>query len=1309
MERSRNSQKLQYDLAETRNDGFDPANQTLKQAPLSTSHTNSRSAEFVASDSARHALNYSFQTGEEFSIEFMRDKVIPKRPYIPNPSRHQITSSNYVDLRRRRAISNAEPGSGSDVPGLASENKAPSEKIEKKGFVETNNKSYLALTRTQSHAPAGNSSYRAFHPQYASSDPSPTRVKFLCSYGGKFLPRPSDGKLRYVGGATHILRINKSMSWEELMQRARRMYNQTSVIKYQLPGEDLDALISVHCNDDLQHMIDECTVLEDSEASQRPRMFLFSSDDSDIMHFTLGTMEGDSAAQYVAAINGLEASVDASSLQGLQSMSAGDLDQSISASVELGVNPRLTASETTGTYVSPEAGRSRTTTTSLSSPMQANLSGDIKNHPEFKDYNKRHNAEGPYSAIHHHDTYQSDGNGIPTSASTSETYAKPLNKLLNAHWSGTADFSVGISSQDQNVENREAKPIVKGLSQQIDAAKENQSGHRFSSPVQQHGVSLSCVQLETPCGTSASVFETSSRHRMKILETQVSLSLDTSVSAGKSSMPQEHVQPYTSAGEVTTKCSDYKPKITALVSEDSHPRVSRVSFKDQMPINQEELLIKLSNFSDQIGSHKSELDQFSHKKQQLVGLLVPVPVEDLSSESDILSIAANPLRSNPTSTQNDVKEIERRETSVSVIQRNQVGIVSIAQTPGNSSCPHDPMIGNKPLTEHSACNHEEAVVPSSSHLASDQTINARNRTSELHRKVEKLERDYTPSSVADEKNTLKKYRTWNESDMSTSQESSTFDGKTFMPDICFQDPLVEGSEATKPNSSSSSIGSIMKQKENPTLLSSKLCKEEITTTVRKLDTARKHADTHLDRDAGIVSQGNSSLPTMEHNNPLNYTNSQFLPDLVTNSFSKVKTSEEPSTSTTSSKHNVIIGSDMPSGESQYSLLNLFNDEFSSKDVTVMNQKQVHEEHFLTEIGGSHSGQLHFAPLENEVMFGQKNPQIDFDEVDSSLANVGENLRTALLEYEECVSDKKEVNEPGTDVSMEVPHLRNVQIIKDEDLEELRELGSGTYGTVYHGKWRGTDVAIKRIKNSYFTGQSSQTDKTILGFWREVGILSKLHHPNVVAFYGIVKYEPGGTLATVTEFMPHGSLKHVLRRKDKYLDFRKRLLIAMDAAIGMEYLHSKNIVHFDLKCDNLLVNLKDQSRPICKVCDFGLSKMKLHTMVSGGVRGTLPWMAPELLYTNSNKVSEKIDVYSFGIVMWEILTGEEPYADMHYGEVIGGLLHNTLRPPVPVSCNKEWRNLMEQCWAADPEQRPTFTQIASCLYSMYKASQTRATS
>ncbi|KAL6880455.1 hypothetical protein ACP4OV_012020 [Aristida adscensionis] len=305
---------------------------------------------------------------------------------------------------------------------------------------------------------------------------------------------------------------------------------------------------------------------------------------------------------------------------------------------------------------------------------------------------------------------------------------------------------------------------------------------------------------------------------------------------------------------------------------------------------------------------------------------------------------------------------------------------------------------------------------------------------------------------------------------------------------------------------------------------------------------------------------------------------------------------------------------------------------------------------------------------------------------------------------------------------------NVQIISNEDLEDLREMGSGAFGTVFHGKWKGTDVAIKRIKNSCFMFSSSQADKLVTEFWREAAIISQLHHPNILAFYGVVNNGPGGTLATVTEFMVNGSLKKVLLRKDKYLDWRRRLMLAMDAAIGMEYLHSKDIVHFDLKCDNLLVNVKDPSRPICKilgrqtkkdrgstktklcielVADFGLSKMKQATLVSGGMRGTLPWMAPELLTMNGTKVSEKVDVYSFGIVMWEIITGEDPYDGMHYGGVIGGILSNTLRPPVPTSCNPEWRKLMEQCWSTEPERRPSFTEVASRIRAILEASQSES--
>ncbi|XP_051204523.1 uncharacterized protein [Lolium perenne] len=295
-----------------------------------------------------------------------------------------------------------------------------------------------------------------------------------------------------------------------------------------------------------------------------------------------------------------------------------------------------------------------------------------------------------------------------------------------------------------------------------------------------------------------------------------------------------------------------------------------------------------------------------------------------------------------------------------------------------------------------------------------------------------------------------------------------------------------------------------------------------------------------------------------------------------------------------------------------------------------------------------------------------------------------------------------LNKESDKTSQGVPILDdidNLQIIKNSDLEELRELGSGTFGTVYHGKWRGSDVAIKRISDRCFVGKASEEQRMKTDFWNEACKLASLHHPNVVAFYGVVLDGPGGSVATVTEYMANGSLRQALQRHEKIFDRRRRLLIVMDVAFGMEYLHGKNIVHFDLKSDNLLVNLRDAQRPICKVGDLGLSKVKCQTLISGGVRGTLPWMAPELLNGSSNLVSEKVDVFSFGIVMWELITGEEPYADLHYGAIIGGIVNNNLRPPVPESCDPQWRSLMEQCWSAEPSERPSFTEVVKRLRAM----------
>ncbi|RID54779.1 hypothetical protein BRARA_G02073 [Brassica rapa] len=403
---------------------------------------------------------------------------------------------------------------------------------------------------------------------------------------------------------------------------------------------------------------------------------------------------------------------------------------------------------------------------------------------------------------------------------------------------------------------------------------------------------------------------------------------------------------------------------------------------------------------------------------------------------------------------------------------------------------------------------------------------------------------------------------------------------------------------------------------------------------------------------------------------------------------------------------------------------LAEQQFIQRDVASIDQA---DSHFPSDIkdGGESSRLHHVTPLSRDgISTNLADPQLtlgrDYEDDNgggtSTILPTPEDDQMKVTESEEFGAMVENLRMPDSEPKDEKKETRQaaltplgsesdydgLQIIKNEDLEELKELGSGTFGTVYHGKWRGSDVAIKRIKKSCFAGRSSEQERLTGEFWGEADILSKLHHPNVVAFYGVVKDGPGGTLATVTEYMVDGSLRHVLVRRDRHLDRRKRLIIAMDAAFGMEYLHSKNIVHFDLKCDNLLVNLKDPSRPICKVGDFGLSKIKRNTLVSGGVRGTLPWMAPELLNGSSSKVSEKVDVFSFGIVLWEILTGEEPYANMHYGAIIGGIVNNTLRPTIPAFCDDEWRTLMEECWAPNPTARPSFTEVAGRLRVMSSA-------
>ena len=264
-------------------------------------------------------------------------------------------------------------------------------------------------------------------------------------------------------------------------------------------------------------------------------------------------------------------------------------------------------------------------------------------------------------------------------------------------------------------------------------------------------------------------------------------------------------------------------------------------------------------------------------------------------------------------------------------------------------------------------------------------------------------------------------------------------------------------------------------------------------------------------------------------------------------------------------------------------------------------------------------------------------------------------------------------------------------IKVEDVKFGDRVGIGSFGEVYRGMWRGTEVAIKKLIDQDITKESKQE------FLGEVSIMRRLRHPNIVLFMGVITTQDN--LAIVTEFLPRGSLFKLLHRSGIQLDLRRRLRMAEDVAKGMHYLHTCNpmIVHRDLKSPNLLVD-----RNWCvKVTDFGLSRMKHSTFLSTKSNaGTPEWMAPEVL--RSEPANEKSDIYSYGIILYELLTGKVPWEGLNAMQVVGAVAFQDKRLAVPEGIHPRIAELMTQCWHSKPSERPSFFDILGVLREVIRA-------
>ncbi|XP_023519319.1 uncharacterized protein LOC111782750 [Cucurbita pepo subsp. pepo] len=1277
-----NYEQVRLTNLEARNQGVGSTNQRSFQDPSSNISTNIRPPEYNMLVGASPGHNYSIQTGEEFALEFMRERVNAKHHFIPTNSPDLGVSTGYMDLKGIMGIPHASSDSGSSIAMLNPVEKDHVQHFERGGLSHEEKSSYNSM-RFVPRASSRNDVSR-FHGFTSSgaSDSSTRKMKFLCSFGGKIMPRPSDGKLRYAGGETRIIHITKDISWSKLLQKTSTIYDQVHTIKYQLPGEDLDALVSVSCDEDLQNMMEECNVPENG-GSTKPRMFLFSISDLEDAQIGVGSTEGGSEIEYVIAVNGMDLSSRRNSTP-LGNTPGNNIDELLALNVgsENGqVAPELPDNmKSSLTIAAPSFSQSSQT-------IWTNFSSGFKSNLQPSSGQKLQQGElGPSQLSSFH----------------------PMQCLPEKV--GKSSVPSSIQSQHDYVLNNNATPVENISSVPSKGYVYEHGGLATDYPVSGFHAKDSDALLKEGKITETSTSKLSEPDKIQSLEKEVSFK-DAQIKREGSlhkidetneSKKFEH-EYLASSNPSDASVLSYNSKAVQVINSDTDLGSNFLlmkSNKHQDP-SQESVPLEASNE----GNKRTE-DKFSSDGLPTSGFGASEADEtEFSYTEPILPPRVFHSERIPRE-QAELNRLSKSDDSFGSQFLRTQGNTDYSQTLTESA--ETLLDGNVTLQSEQSVSSSKAGVPRGNCQALEDGLGAFEKyktSADANNKTMNISGEHDGSEVSDMSNIKipSAYRK-ETGGLAPASEEVSYKHK----EESSMDPLESGWID----------GSTHKNHRNET--------QEHAESSSLTENPGKNV-THVEPGVGIG--------TSEHGDILIDINDRFPRDFLSDIFSKARNSENISGINPLHGNGAGLSLNVENHEpKRWSYFrNLVQEEFVGKDISLMDQdhpgfssslENVEEGGTMnrypplnSDVGAIYHRDSHInlddnIQQESRLLTGPSSTNLFTDNDSSKLKDnesmqLDEPISKAPQAENDAKLDIQDIGVPLVDFYLEEIDISTLQIIKNEDLEEQRELGSGTFGTVYHGKWRGTDVAIKRIKKSCFTCRSSEQERLTVEFWREADILSKLHHPNVVAFYGVVQDGPGGTLATVTEFMVNGSLRNVLLSKDRYLDRRKRLIIAMDAAFGMEYLHSKNIVHFDLKCDNLLVNLKDPFRPICKVGDFGLSKIKRNTLVTGGVRGTLPWMAPELLNGSSSKVSEKVDVFSFGIVLWEILTGEEPYANMHYGAIIGGIVNNTLRPPVPSFCDPDWRLLMEQCWSPDPVVRPSFTDIASRLRVMSTAAQTRS--
>ncbi|XP_051025216.1 LOW QUALITY PROTEIN: mitogen-activated protein kinase kinase kinase 21-like [Acomys russatus] len=278
--------------------------------------------------------------------------------------------------------------------------------------------------------------------------------------------------------------------------------------------------------------------------------------------------------------------------------------------------------------------------------------------------------------------------------------------------------------------------------------------------------------------------------------------------------------------------------------------------------------------------------------------------------------------------------------------------------------------------------------------------------------------------------------------------------------------------------------------------------------------------------------------------------------------------------------------------------------------------------------------------------------------------------------------------------------------------ELKELiGAGGFGQVYRATWQGQEVAVKAARRDPEQDAAAVAESVR----REARLFAMLRHPNIIQLRGVCLRQPH--LCLVLEFARGGALNRALAasapdprapgpRRSRRIPPQVLVNWAVQIARGMLYLHEEAVVpilHRDLKSSNILLLERIEHDNVCnktlKITDFGLAR-EWHRTTRMSAAGTYAWMAPEVI--RSSLFSKGSDIWSYGVLLWELLTGEVPYRGIDGLAVAYGVAVNKLTLPIPSTCPEPFAKLMKECWEQDPHIRPSFAFILQQLTAIEEA-------